>query len=173
MALSDAKTNDAQAGYETGMGAVLAALAGINVVSGPGMLNFETTRAWRSSSSTTRSAPWPCGSRPGSPSARTPWPSTCSKASARESEFLSRPHTRKWYRREHLLARMADRNTYEAWLDQGAKSQAERARDRVAGILAQTPLNVPDDALRRELVRIAAAEAARCGVGPLPETRME
>ena len=40
MALSDAKTIDAQAGLETAMGAVVAALAGVNVVSGPGMLDY-------------------------------------------------------------------------------------------------------------------------------------
>ncbi len=40
MALSDSKFNDSQAGAETGMGAILAALAGINSVSGPGMLDY-------------------------------------------------------------------------------------------------------------------------------------
>ncbi len=41
IALSDAKALDAQAGLETGMGAVVAVLSGINNVSGPGMLDFE------------------------------------------------------------------------------------------------------------------------------------
>jgi trimethylamine--corrinoid protein Co-methyltransferase len=41
IALSDAKLLDAQAGAETAMGAALAALAGINQVSGPGMLDME------------------------------------------------------------------------------------------------------------------------------------
>jgi trimethylamine---corrinoid protein Co-methyltransferase len=40
MALSDSKFNDPQAGMETGVGAFLAASAGINSVSGPGMLDF-------------------------------------------------------------------------------------------------------------------------------------
>jgi trimethylamine--corrinoid protein Co-methyltransferase len=40
MALSDAKFNDPQAGMETGVGAFLAACAGINSVSGPGMLDY-------------------------------------------------------------------------------------------------------------------------------------
>lgn len=40
IAVSDAKHLDAQAGAETGMGAVLAALSGINSISGPGMLDF-------------------------------------------------------------------------------------------------------------------------------------
>lgn len=41
-ALSDAKLLDAQAGMEDAMGAVLAVLSGINSVSGPGMLDFES-----------------------------------------------------------------------------------------------------------------------------------
>lgn len=40
MALSDSKFNDPQAGMETGIGAFLAASAGINSVSGPGMLDY-------------------------------------------------------------------------------------------------------------------------------------
>ena len=40
IALSDAKTLDAQAGFETGAGASLAALSGINQISGPGLLDF-------------------------------------------------------------------------------------------------------------------------------------
>jgi len=40
MALSDAKVLDAQAGAETFASALLAALAGVNSVSGPGMLDF-------------------------------------------------------------------------------------------------------------------------------------
>ncbi|MCB0121412.1 MAG: trimethylamine methyltransferase family protein, partial [Caldilineaceae bacterium] len=40
MALSDSKSLDAQAGAESFGSALLAALAGINSVSGPGMLDY-------------------------------------------------------------------------------------------------------------------------------------
>jgi trimethylamine--corrinoid protein Co-methyltransferase len=43
MALSDAKSLDAQAGGETFSSALLAAIAGVNSVSGPGMLDFVLT----------------------------------------------------------------------------------------------------------------------------------
>jgi trimethylamine--corrinoid protein Co-methyltransferase len=43
MALSDAKVIDAQAGAETFAGALLAAAAGVNSVSGPGMLDYVVT----------------------------------------------------------------------------------------------------------------------------------
>ncbi|MCY3410558.1 MAG: trimethylamine methyltransferase family protein [Candidatus Heimdallarchaeota archaeon] len=41
--LSDTKINDMQAGFETGYGMALATLAEINLVSGAGMINFEST----------------------------------------------------------------------------------------------------------------------------------
>ncbi|MEM1929801.1 MAG: trimethylamine methyltransferase family protein [Thermofilaceae archaeon] len=45
MAISDAKVPDFQAGAEAGFTAALAALAGFDVVSGPGMLEFESTQS--------------------------------------------------------------------------------------------------------------------------------
>ncbi|GAF96415.1 unnamed protein product, partial [marine sediment metagenome] len=42
ISLSDAKQLDSQAGLESGIGATLAALSGINNISGPGMLDFES-----------------------------------------------------------------------------------------------------------------------------------
>jgi trimethylamine--corrinoid protein Co-methyltransferase len=45
ISLSDAKQLDAQAGLESSMGATLAALAGINNISGPGMLDFESCQS--------------------------------------------------------------------------------------------------------------------------------
>lgn len=41
--LSDTKINDMQAGFETGYGMALATLSQINMVSGAGMINFEST----------------------------------------------------------------------------------------------------------------------------------
>jgi len=40
MGLSDANTLDSQSGFESGVGTVLAALSGLNVVAGAGMLDF-------------------------------------------------------------------------------------------------------------------------------------
>ena len=45
ISMSDAKQFDAQAGLESGMGATLAALAGINSISGPGMIDFESCQS--------------------------------------------------------------------------------------------------------------------------------
>src|SRR3989442_5479354 len=45
MGLSDSKLVDAQAGYETGVGVMFAALAGVNIVSGVGILDFITCQS--------------------------------------------------------------------------------------------------------------------------------
>jgi len=42
ISLSDSKQLDAQAGLESGIGAILAGMSGINSISGPGMLDFES-----------------------------------------------------------------------------------------------------------------------------------
>ena len=42
ISLTDSKQLDVQAGLESGMGATLAALSGINNISGPGMIDFES-----------------------------------------------------------------------------------------------------------------------------------
>ncbi|GAH57560.1 unnamed protein product, partial [marine sediment metagenome] len=45
MGLSDSKVPDAQSGFEAGMSSLLAGLAGVNMVSGAGMLDFESTQS--------------------------------------------------------------------------------------------------------------------------------
>jgi trimethylamine--corrinoid protein Co-methyltransferase len=173
MGLSDSKLVDSQAGSETGMGAILAALAGINVVSGAGMLDFESTQSLEKLVIDDEICGLAYRLVGGIEQREDPLALHLFEGFGPDSEFLTSPHTRTWYKREHVLVRMADRNPYEAWLGEGGKSQAERAHDRVGEILSKTPLNVPDDSLRRELVRIMAAFAARSGVDALPETRMD
>src|SRR5210317_1003566 len=45
LALSDSMCVDWQAGVETAIGAVIAALGRLDIASGPGMLNFECTQS--------------------------------------------------------------------------------------------------------------------------------
>ncbi|MBA7708094.1 Glycine betaine methyltransferase [subsurface metagenome] len=45
LGMSDAKILDGQVGLESGIGTLLAGVKGINMVSGAGMLNFESTQS--------------------------------------------------------------------------------------------------------------------------------
>jgi trimethylamine--corrinoid protein Co-methyltransferase len=169
MALSDAKTNDAQAGFETGIGAVLAALAGINVISGPGMMDYESTISLAKLVIDDEI----CGLAYRLIGGITPREETLAahlfEGFGPETNFLTMAHTRKWYRTEHLLPIVVDRDNYDAWEALGRKSIGDRATERVRSILGTTPPNLPDSALQTELRRIMAGDARANGVEKLPD----
>lgn len=168
MALSDAKTNDAQAGFETGMGAVLAALAGINVVSGPGMLNYESTISLEKLVIDDEICALALRLADGITPREDVLAAHLFERFGPETNFLTTPHTRRWYRIEHLLPILADRDPYEAWAAGGGRTIDERASDRVAALLEKYPPNLPDEAAASELRKIMEADARLSGAGPLP-----
>jgi trimethylamine--corrinoid protein Co-methyltransferase len=57
--------------------------------------------------------------------------------------FLSKEHTRKWWKPEQFIPKAADRLTYPEWVDTGKKSALDYAKERLEEILAThkpTPL---------------------------------
>lgn len=169
MALSDAKTNDAQSGYETGMGAILAALAGINVISGPGMMDYESTISLEKLLIDDEI----CGSAlrlvRGIAQREDPIALHLFEDFDPAVSFLTLAHTRRWYRQEHSVAKLADRDTYDAWLAAGGKTMADRAHEEVEKILAQPSSGLVDDVLGAELRRIMRADASQNGIDNLPD----
>ncbi len=168
MALSDAKTIDAQAGTETTAGAILAALAGVNVVSGPGMLAFESAqsleklviddsicgqalRLIEGISQRDESMALQFFQQEG------PFPN-----------FLTLPHTRQWYRKEHRYFPLLDRDTYDAWVAAGKKDIATRAKEEVERLLTKNEPNLLPEAQVRQLREIMESEAMRHGLDKLP-----
>jgi len=169
MGLSDAKIDDAQAGLESGMGATLAALAGINVISGAGMLNFESTQSLEKLLVDNEICGMAYRLIEGIAQREDPLALGLFEGFKPETQFMTMPHTRKWYRLEHTFPRLADRDTYDAWVSQGRKSMDDRAHDRVEQILEQTPPNLADEALRKELERIMLRDAKNNGFDRLPD----
>lgn len=169
MGLSDAKVIDAQAGFEAALGAVLAALAGINVVSGPGMLNFESTQSLEKLAIDDEICGMAYRLIAGVSQRDDPMALPFFEALSASSQFLSLPHTKAWYRKEHSLARLVDRDTYEDWLAAGRRTIADRAAADVERRLSAAPPAALDPRLREELERIMAAEARAAGLDRLPE----
>jgi len=58
------------------------------------------------------------------------------------AQFLSMPHTRKWYRIEHTFPKIVDRDTYDYWVSLGGKSAEDRAREEVTRILRERKFNL-------------------------------
>lgn len=169
MALSDAKVNDNQAGLETGIGAVLAALAGINVVSGPGMLDFESCQSLEKLVIDNEICGMSLRLIKGIAQRDDPIATALFAGFTPKTQFLSMPHTRKWYREEHLFPGIIDRDTYDYWVSLGKKSMPERAADKVNQLLQESSPALVDEDLQAELRSIMTADARRNGMSELPE----
>jgi trimethylamine--corrinoid protein Co-methyltransferase len=169
MALSDAKVNDAQAGLETGIGAVIAALSGINVISGPGMLDFITSQSLEKLVIDDEI----CGMAKrlvrGIEQRDEVLALDKFEAILAGAQFLSLPHTRQWFRKEHSFPGIIDRDTYEAWLALGGKTMDERAAEEVAKRLGAGPSGLLEPEKAGDLKRIMERYASACGVASLPE----
>lgn len=170
MGLSDAKALDAQAGLETGLGVILAALSGVDNVSGPGMLDFESCHSIEKLVVDNEL----CGMaqrlvRGIEP--RDDFPARpIFEELLREKHLLIAKHTRR-----HLRAEIAfpgpviDRASQARWAEEGRLTLGERASREVARLVdAWQPSQLGDDA-RAELVRRMESEARRFGMDRLPE----
>jgi trimethylamine--corrinoid protein Co-methyltransferase len=169
ISLSDAKLLDAQAGIETGIGATLAALSGINSVSGPGMLDFESCQSLEKlvvdneiCGMTLRLIR---GIEPHEDFPALP----IFEEMLREKHLLIAKHTRRWLKTEHYFpGPVIDRANRGRWLDEGGLTLMQRARrekERLAK--AWQPSRLAESA-RQELVRLMTAEAKRFGMDRLP-----
>jgi trimethylamine--corrinoid protein Co-methyltransferase len=168
--LSDAKALDAQAGLESSMGMTLAALSGINSVSGPGMLDFESCISLEKLVVDNEI----CGMvqrmiRGIEP--REDFPARpIFEEMLREGHLLIADHTRKHLKSEHYFpGPVIERANLSRWRSEGKTTITDRARREVAKHLeAYEPSRLADD-MKRQLVALMSAEAARHGLDRLPD----
>jgi trimethylamine--corrinoid protein Co-methyltransferase len=175
MALSDAKTLDAQAGAETFGSALLAALAGVNSVSGPGMLDFLLVFSLPKLVFDDAM----CGQvlhfvREVRELNDLPVRELIDQLMA-DQHLIMAPHTTEhWPLELFLPSHLIDRDNREAWTRAGAKEIDERAIDEVNRRLGAYRQLETDPLLDAELQRIIRsglvdADAALPLVPPAPE----
>ncbi len=158
MALSDAKTLDAQAGAETFGSALLAALAGVNSVSGPGMLDFLLVFSLPKLVFDDAM----CGQvlhfvRDVRERNDLPVHELIDHLMA-DQHLIMAPHTTEhWPTELYLPAPLIDRDNREAWTRAGAKEIDERATDEVNRRLAAYRQLETEPVLEAELLRIIRA----------------
>ncbi len=172
MGLSDSKINDSQAGFETGIGAVMAALSGVNVISGPGMMNFESCQSLEKLVVDNEICGMACRAIEGISQRDEPIAKNLFEGFTQETQFLTMPHTRKWYREEHTFPAIIDRDTYDYWVSLGKKSIADRASEEVERLLKENPPSLLDDDILQELRKIMDSDAKACGISSLPEIKL-
>jgi trimethylamine--corrinoid protein Co-methyltransferase len=169
IALSDAKALDAQAGLETGMGAVLAGLSGINSVSGPGMLDFESCQSLEKLVLDDEIAGMVARLRRGI-EPRDDFPARpLFEELLREGHLLIAAHTRK-HRREEIRfgSPVVERAPLGRWREEGETTLGQRASREVERLVAAwAPSRVPDETKRALRERMGHAARA-AGMGELP-----
>ncbi|MFZ2509156.1 MAG: trimethylamine methyltransferase family protein [Steroidobacteraceae bacterium] len=172
MALSDGKILDAQAGAETMSSALLAALAGVNSVSGPGMLDFVLTFSLPKLVFDNEV----CGQclhfvREVRMLEDLPAAGLVDHLRA-EDHLITAPHTLKYWPQElYLTDPVIDRENRENWAKSGSKDLDQRAREEVEQRLAAyTPVATDPqvDAELQRLIRAGLREQVELPVLPPP-----
>ncbi len=170
MGLSDAKLPDSQAGLESGIGAVLAALCGVDLVAGPGMLTFESCQSLEKLVIDNEICGMAKRLIEGINPRTDPLAEDLLHGDIYQGDhFLTSPTTMKWFKEEFFHpGSVIDRDNKDVWLEKGATTAEERAHKEVERILAShKPLSLPEK-IDRELVRIMKREANRHGMEQLP-----
>jgi trimethylamine--corrinoid protein Co-methyltransferase len=172
MGLTDAKVLDAQAGAETFGSALLAALAGVNSVSGPGMLDFVLTFSLPKLVFDNEI----CGQvlhfvREIEPREDLPTTELVRELIAND-HLITSPHTLKhWPQELYLTDPVFDRENREAWEKAGSSTLDQRAHDGVEKRLASyVPIETDPamDAEMRRLVQLGMKQERDLPVLPPP-----
>ncbi len=169
LGMSDAKVVDAQCGLESAGGAILAALAGVNMVSGAGMMDFESCQSFEKLVIDAEIIGMAKRLIAGVQAREEPIALTLMRKLGHRADYLAQPHTLKWFRQElYVPSEVIDRGSLDGWKRKGAKTAFERASDRVNQLLATYTPRPMSSELRTELRRIATGAARRFGMDELP-----
>jgi trimethylamine--corrinoid protein Co-methyltransferase len=168
MGLSDSKCVDAQAGLESGMGALLAALSGINVVSGGGMMDFESTQSFEKLVIDNDICGMAYRLTEGISQRDEPIALDLFADPVSEIDFLTHPHTLQWHQLEQKYPQVINRDGYEEWARSGKPSLAERASLEVEKLLKEKAEPIVTDEVKRELRGIMGRHARQFGLAELP-----
>ena len=167
--LSDSKVVDAQAGLETGMSGVVAQLAGINMISGAGALDFVSCISLEKLVVDNEI----CGM-----ALRLDRGIDCSpEAMAVDlitqlgpgGDYLTTDHTFAWFKKEpYTPSQVIDRRDRNNWAAAGGKDAFGRAQERVQEILSNHQPEPLDETKAKELDRVTAAIMDKYGIANLP-----
>ncbi|MHC4086282.1 MAG: trimethylamine methyltransferase family protein [Planctomycetota bacterium] len=173
ISMSDSKQLDAQAGLESGMGATLAALAGINNISGPGMIDFESCQSLEKLVLDNEM----CGMTLRLIDGITPrddFPALpIFQELLKDRHLLISEHTLRHRQKEIFFPGPAiDRANRERWKQQGAKNLGQRLHDEVDKLLKSYQPSTLPETTKKDLVKLMEKEARRHGQDHLPLTPM-
>jgi len=160
---TDAKTIDAQAGLEAGVGIVLATLSGVNIVSGPGGMNFLYMQSLEKLVIDDAICGMARRLRRGILLNEDTIALDAIKKAGPGGQFLNLKHTLDWALKEQFMpSQVVDRQTLDVWKAKGAKDSAANAADIVQRLVREhKPEPLPPET--EERLDAAAMEMSRTG----------
>jgi trimethylamine--corrinoid protein Co-methyltransferase len=169
LGMSDSKLVDFQAGMESAMGATLAAVSGVNNVSGPGMHDFESCQSLEKLVLDHEICGLVLRLAAGIELRDDPIALPVLEEGLVNKEFLSLDHTAKWFRQEgYYPSDVIDRATLGEWEASGAKDSATRASERVRSLLRSHRPEPLEESVADYLLEVMSAEARQAGLDVLP-----
>jgi len=169
LGMSDAKIVDAQCGFESGISAVLGALAGINMISGPGMLDFESCISLEKLVIDVEIIGMAKRLIGGIAEREIPLAVDLIRQVGHAGNFLITPHTKQWFREELFIpSPVVDRDFRRTWEMKGSLDAVQRAHERAEALInAYQPTDLSAEMVAElEAITLRAARAA--GMDRLP-----
>ncbi len=169
---SDAKIVDAQAGMQSGMAALVGALAGINMISGAGMLDFLVCQSAEKlvidAEGIAMAQRLLAGMQVHTETLATQFFAGFNF----QADFLNQKATRKLFRQEqHLHSPVIDRGSLADWQSHGATNTFTRARNQVEVLVANYQRPEMDFDKEQELVSFVTTLARKAGLEDLPSLK--
>jgi trimethylamine--corrinoid protein Co-methyltransferase len=169
LGMSDAKVVDAQSGLESAGSTLVAAMAGANMVTGAGMIDFESCQSFEKLVIDAEIIGMAKRLIAGVEVRDEPIALDLMRKMGHRGEYLGQLHTLKWFREEQYIpSEIIDRGSLEAWKKKGRKTTWERAQDRVVALLDTYKRPPIADDLRRELRVLTLKAAQAFGMDELP-----
>lgn len=169
LGMSDAKVVDAQAGLESSSGTLLGALAGINMISGAGMLAFENCQSLEKLVIDAEIIGMVKHLIQGIRVREKPIAQDLIANVGHNTQYITHDHTYRWFREElYDPSELIDRHPPEIWEEKGSLTILDRAQSRVDDLVStweSSPLSLET---RKELRKITASAAASFGSDTLP-----
>jgi trimethylamine--corrinoid protein Co-methyltransferase len=165
--MSDAKLFDQQAGYEKGMGWLLAGMAGINLIWGAGMV--EGHGLWSNAQLLVDAEM--CGMvgrylQGVRVDAETLALEVIEAVGHMPHTYLDTKHTRDWWKGERYLPLASSREAYDRWVEMGSQEIMARAEEKAQALVeGHEPAPLPEE-VDRELDRLLRAAAQEKGLDP-------
>jgi trimethylamine--corrinoid protein Co-methyltransferase len=142
--MSDSKTLDAQAGYESAVTNLLVAMAGGNYIhDAAGLLEFCLTASLEKYVIDDEILGMTKRVLKGVEVTPDSLAFDVMKKIGPGGHFVSSRHTRKFMRKEQFLPKISDRSTRKEWLNNGSPDTRKKAMQRVEEILGTPALPVP------------------------------